>query len=207
MTDKPSNGLRPALIWGALALGVGVPLALAAFSPLIAWRGPTYIIACFAGIFSLVLLLLQPLLIGRLLPLAAPFARRAHLWVGALLLLALGVHIGGLWITSPPDVIDILLLTSPTAFSYWGVIAMWALLATALLAALRRRSGMRPRHWRMAHKLLALVIVIGTVVHALLIEGLMESYSKAAFSALVLAATLRVIVWPGLRAALESRMR
>lgn len=205
MKDKPRNGLRPALIWGALALAIGVPVALAAFSPLIAWRGPIYIIACFAGIFCLALLLLQPLLIGRLLPLAAPLARRVHLWVGGLLLLALGVHIGGLWITSPPDVIDILLLASPTAFSYWGVIAMWALILTALLAALRGRLALRPRHWRMAHKLLAVVIVIGTIVHALLIEGLMESYSKAALSAFTLAVTLRVIVWPWLRSFRQGR--
>jgi predicted ferric reductase len=103
------------------------------------------------------------------------------------------VHVVGLWITSPPDMIDALLLTSPTPFSAFGVIAMWAIFAVALLAALRRRLGMRPRTWRIVHTLLAVVIVVGSVVHGLLIEGAMETVSKAALCALVLAATIKVM--------------
>lgn len=105
--------------------------------------------------------------------------------------MAVVIHVAGLWITSPPDMIDALLLTSPTPFSPFGVIAMWAIFAVALLAALRRR--LRPRTWRIAHTLLAIVIVVGTVVHATLIEGAMETISKAALCALVLAAALKVM--------------
>jgi hypothetical protein len=47
------------------------------------------------------------------------------------LVVAVVVHVGGLWITSPPDMIDALLLTSPTPFSAFGVIAMWAIFAVA----------------------------------------------------------------------------
>jgi predicted ferric reductase len=54
--------------------------------------------------------------------------------------------------------------------------------------------GLRPRTWRIAHTLLAVVIVVGSVVHALLIEGAMETVSKAALCALVLAAAIKVIV-------------
>ena len=104
------------------------------------------------------------------------------------------VHVGGLWITSPPDMIDALLFASPTPFSPWGVIAMWAIFAVALLAALRRRLGLRPRTWRIAHMLLAIVIVAGSVVHAILIEGTMETISKAALCVLVLAAAIKVMV-------------
>ena len=107
--------------------------------------------------------------------------------------MAVVVHVAGLWITSPPDMIDALLLTSPTPFSAFGVIAMWAIFAVALLAALRRRLGLRPRTWRIAHTLLAVVIVVGSVVHGLLIEGAMETVSKAALCALVLAATIKVM--------------
>ena len=39
--------------------------------------------------------------------------------------------------------------------------------------------------------LLAIVIVVGSVVHAILIEGTMETVSKAALCALVLAATVK----------------
>ena len=105
--------------------------------------------------------------------------------------MAVVIHVGGLWITSPPDMIDALLFASPTPFSPFGVIAMWAIFAVALLAALRRRLG--PRTWRIAHMLLAVVIVAGSVVHAMLIEGTMETVSKAALCALVLAAAIKVM--------------
>ena len=68
------------------------------------------------------------------------------------------VHVGGLWITSPPDMIDALLFTSPTPFSPFGVIAMWAIFAVAVLAAFRRRLGLRT--WRIAHMSLAAAIKV-----------------------------------------------
>ncbi len=185
---------RAILIWAALAAAVGVPIAAAAASPLLAWRDSVYIAACFAGIVALGFMLIQPMLIGGYLPgLPAHRGRRAHLWIGGMLVAAVVIHVGGLWITSPPDVVDALLFRSPTPFSAWGVIAMWALFATALLAALRRRLRVRPRTWRLAHAALAVVIVVGTVVHSLLIEGTMEMMSKAALCALVLAATIKVV--------------
>jgi len=185
---------RAALTWVALAAAVGVPIALAAASPLHAWRDPVYILAGFAGIIALGVMLFQPLLIGGYLPgLSARFGRRAHPWVGGALVVAVLIHVGGLWIASPPDMIDALLFSSPTPFSPWGVIAMWAIFAVALLAALRRRLGLRLRTWRTAHMLLAIVIVAGSVVHGLLIEGTMETVSKAALCALVIAATIKVM--------------
>jgi MYXO-CTERM domain-containing protein len=184
---------KATLIWVALAAAVGVPIAAAAASPQLAWRGAVYILAGFAGIIALGLVLVQPLLIGGYLPgLSGRIGRRAHLWIGGTLVAAVVIHVAGLWITSPPDMIDALTFTSPTPFSPFGVIAMWAIFAVALLAALRRR--LRPRTWRVAHMLLAIVIVAGSVVHAVLIEGTMETVSKAALCALVLAAAIKVMV-------------
>ena len=116
-----------------------------------------------------------------------------HHWIGGALVAAVVVHVAGLWITSPPDMVDALLLVSPTPFSPFGVIAMWAIFAVALLAALRRRLGLRPRTWRIAHMSLAVVIVVGTVVHGMLVEGTMETMSKAALCALVLGAAIKVM--------------
>ena len=183
-----------ALIWAALAAAICVPIAAAAMSPLLAWRDPVYILAGFAGIIALGVMLVQPVLIGGYLPgLSARIGRRVHLWTGATLVVAVVIHVGGLWITSPPDMIDALTFTSPTPFSPFGVIAMWAIFAVALLAALRRRLGLRPRTFRVAHMLLAIVIVAGSVVHGMLIEGSMQTVSKAALCALVLAATIKVM--------------
>lgn len=180
------------LIWVALAAAVGVPIAAAAASPQLAWRGPVYILAGFAGIIALGLMLFQPVLIGGYLPgLSARIGRRAHHWIGGALVALVVIHVGGLWITSPPDMIDALTFTSPTPFSPFGVIAMWAIFAVALLAIFRRRLG--PRTWRIAHTLLAIVIVAGSVVHGILIEGTMETMSKAALCALVLGATIKVM--------------
>ena len=185
---------RTTLIWVALAAAVGVPIAAAALSPLHAYRDPVYILAGFAGIIALGLVLVQPLLIGGYLPrLSAYRGRRAHHWIGGTLVVAVAIHVGGLWITSPPDMIDALLFASPTPFSPWGVVAMWAIFAVAVIAVLRRRLGLRARTWRIVHMPLAIVIVAGSVVHAILIEGTMETISKAALCALVLAATIKVM--------------
>jgi hypothetical protein len=183
------------LIWAALATAICLPIAAAATSPLLAWREPVYILACFAGIIALGLVLVQPLLIGGYLPgLSAYRGRRAHHWIGGTLAVAVVIHVGGLWITSPPDMIDALLYASPTPFSPFGVTAMWAIFAVALIAALRRRLGLRAGTWRIVHMPLAIVIVAGSVVHAILIEGTMETISKAALCALVLAAAIKVMV-------------
>ena len=186
---------RVALIWAALVAAICVPIALAATSDLLAWRGPVYILAGFAGIIALGLVLVQPLLIGGYLPgLPGYRGRRAHYWIGGALVVAVVVHVGGLWISSPPDMIDALLFVSPTPFSPFGVIAMWAIFAVALMAAFRRRLGLAPRTWRIAHMFLAVVIVVGSVVHGLLIEGTMETMSKAALCALVVLAAIKVMV-------------
>lgn len=185
--------MPPVLIWGAVAVAVTAPILAAAASPLLAFREAIYVVAGLAGVVGFGLLLLQPLLAGGYLPgLRMRLGRRLHGWVGAGLLVSVLIHVGGLWLTSPPDVIDALLLRSPTPFSIWGVLAMWAIFATALLALLRRR--LRLIVWRLCHVALGVVIIVGTVVHALLIEGTMEMLSKLVLSALVVAAMVKLII-------------
>ncbi len=141
----------------------------------------------------MVLLLVQPVLASRdLSGIAAPRARYLHRWAGTALIVAVVVHVAALWITSPPDVIDALLFASPTPFSAWGVVAMWAVFASGLIVLLRHR--FRLRIWRFFHTSLALVIVVGSIVHALLIEGTMEPVSKAILSVIVAAATLKAVI-------------
>ena len=177
------------MIWAVVVAGIFVPLAIAAGSPLLAWREPVYIVAGFAGVVAMAFLLLQPLFVAGLLPgLPRAVGRRVHLWSGSLLAGAVVVHVGGLWLTSPPDVVDALLFVSPTPFSAWGVVAMWAVFAAGFLGMFRRRLTLAPRLWRTAHSALVAVVVMGSVVHALLIEGTMGPWSKLALCALVLVA-------------------
>lgn len=179
--------MRPLVIWGLLASVAAVPVVAAAFSPLLHWREPIYIAAGFAGILGMVLMLVQPLLAAAVLPgLSLQISRRMHRLGGVMLVTAIVVHVIGLWMTSPPDVVDVLLFRSPTPFSIWGVVAMWAVFAAALLAALRRRMSLRL--WRIAHTALVAIAVLGTVGHALLVQGTMEDITKSMLSLLVILA-------------------
>jgi hypothetical protein len=197
---------RLGLIWAAVLAVVLGPIVLAGTSELHAYRSPVYIVAGFAGIIALALVLIQPLLIGGYLPGFAGFgARRAHFWIGGALVVAVMIHVGGLWIASPPDMVDALLFASPTPFTPWGVTAMWAVFTVALLAALRQRLGLSPRTWRITHLSFAVVIVVGSVVHGLLIEGTMETMSKVALCVLVVAATIKVLADRVLRKRVTSR--
>ena len=172
--------MRAVIIWGALGLLLIVPLAIAASSQLLAWRQPVYIVAGFAGVIGLGLMLVQPLLAMAALPgLTGAQSRRVHLFSGAALSVMVAVHVGALWLTSPPDVVDVLLLRSPTPFSIWGLAAMWSVFAAAFLAIMYRKRRIAPRLWRPLHTALVIVAVAGTVVHALLIEGTMGQLSKA----------------------------
>ncbi len=194
MTSSRAASARAVLVWAGLAMVISVPLAIAAASPLLAWRDPVYIASGFAGILALGLVLLQPLLAGGRLPgLPARPGRLIHRWAGAGLVVMVVAHVGGLWLTSAPDVIDALLFQSPTPFSVWGVIAMWAAFAAALLAILRGPLRIRPRIWRLGHSGLAVVIAVGSVIHAMLVDGAMGPWSKAALCLLVLAALIKVL--------------
>ena len=185
---------RRIMIWLLLLCGILIPLVLAAQSPLLAFRQPIYILAGFAGVTAMVLLLLQPVLIGRYLPgLSAAQTREGHRIVGSILVLMVLIHVGALWITSPPDVVDALLFVSPTPFSPWGVIAMWAVFAAAFLAAARLSLRLKPSIWRAGHTLLVVIAVAGSVAHALLIEGTMEQISKIGLCALVVLVSLKVV--------------
>ena len=185
---------RAILIWTALILVIAVPIIAAANSPLLAWRDSVYIAAGLAGIVAFTLLLVQPLLAAGLLPgLDGPTGRRLHRRIGPALLALVVLHVGALWITSPPDVVDALVFASPTPFSVWGVIAMWAIFATALLANFRKRLALNPRRWRRLHSVLALIIVLGTTAHALLIEGTMEIVSKSVLALCVLVISAKVL--------------
>ena len=186
---------RGVFVWGVLALAMAVPLAIATTSPWLAGRSAAYIVAGFAGIVALALLLVQPLLAGGYLPGIAPMAaRRWHRVVGAGLVACVLVHVCGLYLTSPQDALDALLLVSPTPFSVYGVIGLWSVIATALLVALRPRLPLRAVTWRIVHNALAAVVVVSTVIHALMIEGTMGTVSKGALCLAVLVATAGTMV-------------
>lgn len=199
---------RAVLFWFALSIAIFVPIVLAANSELLQWRQPIYILAGFAGIVAMALLLVQPLLVGGYMPgFHVRRARLIHRMTGLLLVIAVVMHVGALWVTSPPDVIDALLFVSPTPFSDFGVIAMWAVFGAALLALVRKRAHLSPKVWRVGHTLFVVIAVLGSVAHAMLIEGTMEFISKTALCVLVLVVTVKVAVNLRVWALLKIRNR
>ncbi|KEO57184.1 ferric reductase-like transmembrane domain-containing protein [Thioclava indica] len=142
----------------------------------------------------MVLLVVQPLLVGGYLPgVPRRSGRYLHRWTGALLVTAVILHVAGLWRTSPSDMIDALLFVSPTLFSPWGGAAMWAIFAAALLAVFRLRGSLRLRAWRLGHSGLVLAAVLASVMHALLIEGTMGPLSKVLLCGVAIAAIAKVL--------------
>src|SRR5258707_5850792 len=106
---------RVTLIWALLAAAVFVPIAAAAASPLLEWRGPVYILAGFAGMVALGLMLVQPLLIGGYLPgLPAYRGPRAHHLIGGALVVAARVFARGPWRPQAPATNDRPRVCSPT---------------------------------------------------------------------------------------------
>ena len=175
-------------------MAVAVPIAGAVTSPLLEWREPIYIVGGFLGVISITLLLAQPMLAAGHLPgLSRPFSRRLHRWVGGALVLSVMIHVGALWLTSPPDVVDALLFSSPTPFSIWGVVAMWAVFAAALVAMTRNRLKLQPRSWRRLHMALTTIVILGTVIHAMLIEGTMETISKSVLCLILVVVTMKAL--------------
>jgi len=167
------------LLWGLSVCIVFVPFALAAASPLQAARESVYIAGALAGVLALSLLFVQPLLAAGFLPGISPSReRRWHRWLGGALLLTVALHVIGLYLASPDDMLDALLLVAPTPFSLYGVIALWAVVLIALSAILRSRARAHLAMWNRIHSLLAVIVVGSSLVHVWMIDGSMNSLSK-----------------------------
>jgi predicted ferric reductase len=186
--------MRNSFIWFCVVAIIVIPLSFAANSSLLQWREPPYIIAGFAGVLGLAVLFCQPLLAQGALPgINLLQSRRLHRLLGFTLLVSVVIHVAGLWVSSPPDVIDALLFQSPTAFSLWGVIAMWLVIATSIFATMRSKLRLSQKLWRRLHTVIGLVIVVCSVIHALLIDGTMEFVSKLLLCGFTVLATAIVV--------------
>lgn len=167
---------------------------MAAVNPLQQSRNPAYIAGGLAGILALAMLLAQPLLAAGYLPgMRSLHSRRVHRWMGSVIVVAVALHIVGLYVTSPDDMTDAMLLVAPTPFSVYGVIGLWSVALTAFLVVIRNRLSVRPSVWNIIHNILALVVVVASVVHALMIEGAMGTVSKWFLCTAIICATVFVM--------------
>lgn len=181
---------RRRIAWLVIAAVAIIPVVAAALSPLQRGREFLWVVGGMAGVAALSLLFVQPLLTATAPVLMQPARGLGwHRWGGIAIVSAVALHVGALYAYSPEDVMDALFLVAPTPFSLYGVIGLWCVILTGVLAAARRRLRLGHRRWRIAHSVLAVAIVSATAVHAVLIEGAMEEISKLAICLAALATT------------------
>jgi len=177
-------------VWLAVIVIAAVPVVAAAFSPLQAGREALWVVGGMAGVVSLSLLFVQPLLMATAPALLSTRDGIAwHRWSGLLIVALVALHIGALYAYSPDDVTDALLLVAPTPFSLYGVISLWCVVLTLGLVVARRILRLDHRQWSVFHSIVAVAIVASGAVHAILIEGAMEEMSKLAICIAALATT------------------
>lgn len=190
MNRAGADERRRITAWIIVAIVAAVPVIAAAASPLQGGRELLWVTGGMAGVVALSLLFVQPLLMAATpLLIAARDRVRWHRLGGTAIVAMVALHVGALYAYSPDDITDALLLVAPTPFSLYGVISLWCLVLTAVLAATRRTFKLGYRLWRILHSVLAVAVVGAGAVHAIQIEGAMEEYSKFAICIAAMAAT------------------
>jgi predicted ferric reductase len=206
MSRAEADRLKRIALWTILALVAITPIVLAALSPLQRGREFLWVVGGMAGVLGMSLLLIQPFLMPTAFPrLGMVRHLRWHRWGGIAILAMVILHVGALYAYSPEDISDALLLVAPTPFSLYGVISLWCLVLTAVLTMMRRVMRLHPRPWRILHSVLAVAIVSAAAVHAVLIEGAMEDYSKRVLCFAALVATSAGAIEINLLAPLRRR--
>lgn len=196
-TERPS--VRP-LLWVALALIVAMPLAASLLSPLQAGRAVPWVWGTLAGVAALSLLVVQ-LLLPSGWSYRALYAQnlRWHRRLGLVVTGLVVTHIGGLYLYSPDDIGDALVLQAPT-YSRLGVLAAWCMVLSVGLALARRRLPLQRDDWQIMHSTLAVAITGLAVGHVVMLEGTLDGPVEWVLcAAAVGAVTTTVVYWHMLR--------
>ena len=172
-----------------------VPLAAAALSPLQVGRDVTWVLGALAGVLALALATVQVLLptpwLGDVL---AGLDVRIHKTVGLTLAAVVVGHVLGLYLYSPDDVRDALLLQTPT-YSRLGVLSAWSVGLSIALALARNRLGLVYADWQILHSALAVAIVGTAVGHALMIRGTLDGPAELLLCAAAVAAVTAGVLY------------
>lgn len=177
----------------------------AALSPLQAGRDLTWIAGGLTGVLALGLLVPQGLLATGWIT-TGPRQRRWHRRTAYLLILAVLAHVGGLYLYSPDDILDALLLHMPL-YSKLGVASLAALVLVAALAAARRAFRRHPSGWRIAHGTLAALVAATAIGHTVLAWGALDGWAERLTVLAVMLAIAGALLQPLLerRRAREAR--
>ncbi|MBE9138248.1 ferric reductase-like transmembrane domain-containing protein [Nodosilinea sp. LEGE 07088] len=171
-----------------------LPTLLAASSPLQVGRAPLWVLGTLAGVLSLSLLVVQVLLPTKWLNM---FVGQQNLgWHRILGISVTGLviaHIVGLYLYSPDDIGDALILAAPT-YSRLGVLSFWCLLLSMILAFARHKLQLVYSDWQILHSVLAVAIVGTAVAHAMLLQGTLDGFAEGLLCGSVMVAVSAAIV-------------
>jgi predicted ferric reductase len=176
------------------ALLVGPTLAALA-SPLQAGRDLSWVLGGLAGVVALGLLAVQVLLPTPFMDaLLAGHDLRWHRAVGLAVAGIVLAHVVGLYVYSPDDVRDALVLAAPT-YSRLGVLSAWSVGLSIALAIARRRLGLTYSDWQILHSALAVAIVTTAVGHTVMIRGTLDGPAELLACGAALVAVSAAVVY------------
>ena len=153
------------------------------------------------GFVGLAMMGLEFALVARFEAMAAPFGQDALLqfhrqigYVGlgfVLLHVALSAHWGELWakLTFSPDVV------ATPALVMLGSLAVLAMIALVVTSVWRRQLRIPYEWWHAIHTVLAVVAVVGALVHVYLVDGYVNAPWKRVLWGLMSAAFLGLLGW------------
>lgn len=166
-------------------------LALALTSPHLAGAEPVLVVSTLAGTVAVAVLAAQPWLTRF----------RAHVPVGAAVLVLVAVHVAALLVLSPDDALFAMSPDGPTR-ARMALISLVLLAVVVALGAARRRLGWSGPTFRLLHGGFALLATVLGVGHAVLTDGALEGWGTV-----VLLASGALSVAGGVAAALDRRLR
>jgi predicted ferric reductase len=178
---------------GVLLAFVILPVLLAALHPLQAGREPLWVWGTLAGVLALSLIVIQVLLPTGWLNLALGEQNwRWHRILGISVTGLVFAHILGLYLYSPDDIGDALVLAAPT-YSRLGMLSLGCLVLTVALALMRHRLPLTLSDWQIFHSVLAMAVVGTAVAHVLLLQGTLDGFAEGLLCGSAVVAVLMAV--------------
>lgn len=173
-----SNHLQRSLGLSVLVAFIFLPILLAALSPLQVGRTAPWVLGTLAGVLALRLLVVQVLLpTGWLNSIMGEHNLGWHRLLGISITGLTLAHILGLYIYSPDDIGDALVLAAPT-YSRLGVLSAGCLLLSVGLEVTRRQLQLAEADWKIFHSVLAVAVVGTAVAHTVLLQGRLDGLAE-----------------------------
>lgn len=195
--------------WIGLFLGVAVaPLVFAVIGFSGPGRGFATEFSAALGFVGLALMGLEFALVARFRAVAAPFGTDAlvqfHRQLGLVGLAFVLVHVA---ISAPWDLVARPFAADTPARVRWALLSTIALLVLVASSLWRRRLRLSYEAWHVLHAVLAVVVVVAALMHALLVDHYLDTAWKRALWGLMAAAFVALLGWVRIARPLLLRRR